>query len=535
MAITTDKAQEKSQETSILLKWKQHEEMLAGIFLVAWFIHCVWWMNSLDEQTVQTTFMEAYRQHGLVFRYHRNVLFPQLGIGLVLCLTYLAVNRVIIPTFRAVDLKGSTVSIFRQLLKGIGWILLISWLLAICFNFISWFAHPWLFNYGYFQGLSLLGYNERPLTDLLFGTFTAGILVLNGSVCFGLREWLVHYLDRPGPGRTYRVLITNQCTLFAVLYFAVLTLVAACGGWDIAMLFFYLFFLPPTFLVFMVNTYKVFPANRSGRFWQQRMPGYTFLYALLCTFPFFLAAGFGATTQATTGFFICLAIQLLITTPLSWLLFRERKDRILQLRNVQKDLVQTKADLQLLRSQINPHFLFNALNTLYGTALREQAPNAAAGIQKLGDMMRFMLHDNLLDAIPLEREVDYLRNYIELQMLRIQDQPDMYIDHALPDHPCMGLIAPMLLIPFVENAFKHGISLRRSSWINIRLACGNGPLRFEVRNSIHPQPHNDPERTQSGIGLQNVRERLALLYPGRHVLDIADNGFEFSIALTIHQ
>ncbi len=477
--------------------------------------------------------MDVYRSHGIHFKYYKNVLFPQIAIGLLAYLAYLLIAWLIIPLFTAIDWKGSTAAILRKVFSGIAVLLLISWLLALGVNLITWYAHPWWFNYGHFQALALFGYNDHPMDNLSFGWWNAVKLVANYTAFFLLIRLLIRYLDRPGPKRAYRVLIVNQCTMFALIYFSVMVLVGILTGWTNSLRFIGNWFVPAIFALFMVNTYRVFPRNQSGSFWEKKMLVHLLLYSVVCTFPLFMIAGFGVSSMANVGFFVCLGVQWMITIPVSWYLFNQRKDRILQLRGVEKALVQTKADLQLLRSQINPHFLFNALNTLYGTALRENASDAAAGIQKLGDMMRFMLHDNHLDAIPLEREVEYLQNYIDLQKLRIQTQPDIQITHDIQTERCPLSIAPMLLIPFVENAFKHGISLRNPSWIRIALACEEGVIRFTVSNSVHPHQPGDPEQQHSGIGLQNVRERLALVYPGKHSLQITDDGQEFAIALTI--
>jgi LytS/YehU family sensor histidine kinase len=233
---------------------------------------------------------------------------------------------------------------------------------------------------------------------------------------------------------------------------------------------------------------------------------------------------------AFLGFWI---IQLLVITPISWVLYSLRKDKILQLRGVQQELVKSKADLQFLRSQINPHFLFNVLNTLYGTALQENAETTADGIQKLGDMMRFMLHENNMDFIQMSREIDYLENYIDLQKLRTESSPDISIEDNIRERNCPYSIAPMLLIPFVENAFKHGISLQEKSWISILLNCQEKEIFFEVRNSIHNKLPDHPREDGPGIGLTNVRERLRLIYPGKHKLSLNNDGREFLVRLSI--
>jgi len=222
-----------------------------------------------------------------------------------------------------------------------------------------------------------------------------------------------------------------------------------------------------------------------------------------------------------------------VVMPLSWHLFGKRTSKTRELQGLKTALGRSSANLDFLRSQINPHFLFNALNTLYGTSLQENAERTGEGIQRLGDMMRFMLQENVQEKISLTREVDYLNNYIQLQKLRTETSSDIIITTEI-DEEIKGLeIAPMLLIPFVENAFKHGISLREPSHIKISLQTRNKVLYFDVSNSIHPKGLNDPERDKSGIGLENVKQRLNLLYPNKHELTIRESAKEFFIHLTV--
>ncbi|RTQ50307.1 hypothetical protein EJV47_11830 [Hymenobacter gummosus] len=228
-----------------------------------------------------------------------------------------------------------------------------------------------------------------------------------------------------------------------------------------------------------------------------------------------------------------LAFHLGLTGQLSWLLFRWRNREQQALEGLQQELGQSEASLDLLRSQINPHFLFNVLNTLYGTALQENADRTAQGIQMLGDMMRFMLHENHQPRILLAREIEYLRNYIELQSLRTATSPDISLETHLAEVPTGEYIAPMLLIPFVENAFKHGISLQRKSWIKTTLHCEGRRLYFDVYNSTHPRREGERMPEDSGIGLANVRQRLQLLYPGRHELVIRETLGEYFVHLTL--
>lgn len=225
--------------------------------------------------------------------------------------------------------------------------------------------------------------------------------------------------------------------------------------------------------------------------------------------------------------------QLLVVTPLSWILFKRNLGENEELYQLKKELGQTHASIDFLRTQINPHFLFNALNTIYGTAILEKAPRTSEAIEKLGDMMRFMMRENMLEKILLSRELEYLENFISLQKLRTDLNPMVKIEVILV-HPAEPLqITPMLLIPFVENAFKHGISFREVSPIKIRFTMNGDILHFEVSNNKHLEYDNDPEKTKNGIGLNNVKQRLQLSYPGKHELSIHETEKEFHIKLSI--
>lgn len=226
--------------------------------------------------------------------------------------------------------------------------------------------------------------------------------------------------------------------------------------------------------------------------------------------------------------------QLIIVTPVAWKIYKDRNAiKAEEIITLKTELGKADANLNFLKSQINPHFLFNALNTLYGTALQEKADRTGEGIQKLGDMMRFMLQENIEDKIMLTKDVDYLNNYIALQKLRTSTTSNIIIETQIEEQLNNLLIAPMLLIPFVENAFKHGISLQSPSHIKITLQTSGRTLYFDVHNSIHSKQDNDPEKLQSGIGLQNVKQRLNLLYPNQHELIIRENAKEFFIHLTL--
>ena len=222
-----------------------------------------------------------------------------------------------------------------------------------------------------------------------------------------------------------------------------------------------------------------------------------------------------------------------ILAPITWAVYQHRISVTQEITGLKTALGQSSANLDFLRSQINPHFLFNALNTLYGTSIQENAERTGEGIQKLGDMMRFMLHENNLAFIEMHKEIEYLKNYIALQKLRTQSSPDIIIEDNITEQNCNYTIAPMLLIPLVENAFKHGISLKEKSWIKINLECTPTNIVFEVRNSMHEKTNSNAEKERSGIGLKNVMERLKLIYPRKFRASVNGDGNEFFVQLAI--
>lgn len=190
-------------------------------------------------------------------------------------------------------------------------------------------------------------------------------------------------------------------------------------------------------------------------------------------------------------------------------------------------------ELAFLKSQVDPHFLFNSLNSLYALALEEDSPKTADGIVKLGALMRYNLHDSQAEFIPLQKEVDYIRRYVELQSLRMPPHNEVQLQLDLaPQVLDTAQIAPMLLIPLVENAFKHGLRPRMPAAITIQLSLHKGLLLLTVSNQmVSPPP---PATTgEPGVGLHNVRSRLHLLYPGRHQLQLEQIGQVFYARLQI--
>lgn len=187
------------------------------------------------------------------------------------------------------------------------------------------------------------------------------------------------------------------------------------------------------------------------------------------------------------------------------------------------------SELAFLKSQINPHFLFNNLNNICSLA-RKKSDETENAIIKLSQIMRYMLQDSKDEKVSLEKEVEYLQSFIELQRLRLPET--VKIDFSIKGDPELLSIEPLLLIPFVENAFKHGVSYQEISEILIRLDANENYLGFTVENHISKHTSDDVEQG-SGIGLKNVIRRLELLYPGKHKLEITDTGTHYTVKLQI--
>lgn len=213
---------------------------------------------------------------------------------------------------------------------------------------------------------------------------------------------------------------------------------------------------------------------------------------------------------------------------IAYILVKER--RVLQLLRFRSKEEKYKSDIRFLKAQINPHFLFNTLNNLYSVAQKNNDEETAEGISKLSGMMRFMLYDTNTKQIPLLKELEYIGNFIELQKLRYErDELDMQFGQQINSSNMR--IAPLILIPFVENAFKHSYKPGGTSIIKINLAEQNGMLCFDISNNLGKNAANDVN--ESGVGLENVRSRLGLLYPDKHKLKIKKSEDMFTVSLKI--
>lgn len=199
---------------------------------------------------------------------------------------------------------------------------------------------------------------------------------------------------------------------------------------------------------------------------------------------------------------------LAIVSSILWTVYNRLK---------QTESERLSAQIASLRSQINPHFLFNTLNNIYATAI-DTSPKAADMIDKLSEMMRYTMKDIQQDRVWLEDEINYISNFIELQKLRL-DRSVKQEYSCLENIPPLR-IAPMLLIPFIENAFKHGVNPEQKSRIKIEMAMNKTGFQLSVINSKVDIQQDIFER--SGLGIGNTKNRLNLIYPSKHLLVIND-------------
>jgi sensor histidine kinase YesM len=197
------------------------------------------------------------------------------------------------------------------------------------------------------------------------------------------------------------------------------------------------------------------------------------------------------------------------------------------------DRERINTELSYLKAQINPHFFFNTLNNIYALTNLDVS-KAQEALLKLSRMMRYVLYENQKHETLLSKEVSFIEDYIELMKMRLSSKVKLNIQIEEPKENL--IIAPMLLLPFLENCFKHGISSQRESEILIKIEVMGDTLFFETRNHIFPVNPDSPEAHENGIGLTNTQRRLSLLYPNKHRLKLGkdESSQQYWVNLTIN-
>ena len=222
-----------------------------------------------------------------------------------------------------------------------------------------------------------------------------------------------------------------------------------------------------------------------------------------------------------------LVLTTLIRLAEDWIYFNQNKNRELTKRNEQIQM-----QLTSLRSQINPHFLFNSLNVIYALAL-DRKETATEAIVQLSDVLRYIIYDSNGEQVPLKEEIALLKNYIGFQKFRNREAEKVHFDIQVkdPDYP----VYPMLLLPLVENSFKHGSKASDADYfIRIRLEQQENTLGFTIENRYTEIPANG-SLAHSGVGLANVRKNLEIVYPNAHAFEVLKKGGTFKVVLKLFQ
>jgi hypothetical protein len=281
--------------------------------------------------------------------------------------------------------------------------------------------------------------------------------------------------------------------------------------------------------LFYFNAYYLYPRLMTSRRWWLYLLsliaiiGGTFRFKLLILNVLFPEISFLEYMNAYLGF------PLIVFLVLS-IIYRIVLDQINYEKKLRdREAEQLSTELKFLRSQISPHFLFNVLNNMVSMA-RHKSDRLEPSLIRLAELMRYMLYESDTKKVPLTREIEYLKSYIELQKIRFEADMPIMADLLYEGGP--ETLEPMLLIPFVENAFKHGLALVDEPFIRIKLEVMEKRLLFSVENSYSPEAAQSKDMA-SGIGLANIKARLQLLYPGQHVLTVKDEDGIFSVSLTL--
>ena len=272
-------------------------------------------------------------------------------------------------------------------------------------------------------------------------------------------------------------------------------------------------------IFFYLNAYFLIP-----KFINKKKYG---LYALFLglAFAWLMIQGWIFFHDILFGFFVFLFF-LASSTAFQMIRDKLRNDKLAK----EKENANLKTELSLLRSQASPHFMFNVLNNMVSLA-RKQSDQLEPSLIKLSSLMRYMLYDADEEKVSLEKEIDYLHSYIDLQQQRFGKKIKLQVNLDVVDDQYQ--VEPMLLIPFVENAFKHGTGMIEDARIDIELRAEKNILQFTVRNKYNHATEEVKDQT-SGIGLTNVKRRLNLLYGNKHTLLINQNDNWFIASLQIY-
>lgn len=293
-----------------------------------------------------------------------------------------------------------------------------------------------------------------------------------------------------------------------------------------------MFFLAPGIaLVIYVNTSVLLPRLYFSRQYLWYALAGLLLIGVLSRLILLLHPAFEQETQLRTGMFkagflaVPLAVSLIGNALYEVSLYAKGKEQETIALHTEK----LEAEMKFLKSQINPHFLFNALNNIYTQTLLK-SEDAPENLLRLSAMLRYVLYECSAAYVPLRKELDYIRNYVDL--FRLKDSAGINIQMDLDDTRPERMIAPLLFVPLIENAFKHsGIEKIGKGWVAVTLRNSSGELLFVVKNSLDNMLQTKDKT--GGIGLNNVRRQLELAYPDKHEFQVSmeNNTFEVQLKL----
>ncbi len=215
------------------------------------------------------------------------------------------------------------------------------------------------------------------------------------------------------------------------------------------------------------------------------------------------------------------AVSVAIVTTKQWLRSEELR------KELESDRI--KSELLNLKNQLNPHFFFNTLNNIYGLIIQDPQ-KAQETMHQLGKLMRYLLYESNERFVPLSKEIDFTKSYVELMKLRMT--PNVRVDSTFPEKSTGIAIAPLLFISLIENSFKHGVNLDKPAFIEMVMSVTESKqLTFNIKNTSFPK--SDTDRSGSGIGLDNLKKRLTLLYPEKHTITFTSGGNYFECTITL--
>jgi len=301
---------------------------------------------------------------------------------------------------------------------------------------------------------------------------------------------------------------------------------------DVALFYFYIASSSLWVALFYLNAYTLVPSFLHKKIWRFVALHVLALAAIYCFHLGYFALFVTRMPFKAAGFFgyNIFPYMFILASSTAYAMLLERQKAMKLSR--QKETENLKTELLFLRSQVSPHFMFNVLNNMVALA-RKKSDLLEPSLLKLSSLMRYMLYETDEQRVPLEKEIEYLQSYIDLQQQRFGK--NVQVNVSIRDIDCSHEIEPMLLIPFVENAFKHGTGMIEHAEINIDLKETNGILQFLVSNRYNDLTNGTKDKS-SGIGLNNTQRRLNLLYGKNHTLLInkEDGWFTVSLQINLH-